>query len=606
MHPKLRHFIVLILPILLSEASDPDPVQDYCIPNPNFNPTAIMKSHSLLLPSALPCKNASEITAHDFVFSGMKHLTPNFSDTGLSALSVGPAVFPGLSTLGMSFSRAELNAGGVNPPHFHPRATEIAFVMRGRVYSGFVDSANRVFARVIEAGEVTVYPRGLVHFQMNVGDNPAVIFGSFNSQNPGTQKIPVAMFGSGIDDELLEKAFGMNSKQVGLMRRKFDPKKASSGSHVPVSCPVVLFCPTSMDSHTRPLVSSLNLLLLLSLLTGHWAVEGSSRHHLRITYSSRQVHAFRPTKLFVFGDSYADTGNIGKAESNSWKVPYGITFPGKPSGRFSSGRVLTDYFAKSFRVRSPIPYKWRRLGAQHLQYGMNFAYGGTGVFNTLVPLPNMTAQISLLEQLIKDKTFSVGNMKSSVALVTLSGNDYFTYNTRNGTVQSLPAFIESVIIQLSKNLRQLYELGVKKVAVAALQPLGCLPVSTAVNSFQSCNDTVNLLVGIHNQLLRQAVDGLNNQTHSSTFIIVDLYSSFMSVLDGTGGHSKFEKPLTPCCVGISSGYNCGSVDGNGSKMYTVCEDPESTFFWDMVHPTQAGWQAVFSSILPTLSAALNF
>lgn len=48
-------------------------------------------------------------------------------------------------------------------------------------------------------------------------------------------------------------------------------------------------------------------------------------------------------KLFVFGDSYADTGNSKKASAVSWKAPYGITFPGKPAGRFSNGRVLTDY-----------------------------------------------------------------------------------------------------------------------------------------------------------------------------------------------------------------------------------------------------------------------
>uniref|UniRef100_A0A803NW21 Uncharacterized protein n=1 Tax=Cannabis sativa TaxID=3483 RepID=A0A803NW21_CANSA len=37
-------------------------------------------------------------------------------------------------------------------------------------------------------------------------------------------------------------------------------------------------------------------------------------------------------KLFVFGDSYADTGNSRKHTAVSWKPPYGITFPGKPAG----------------------------------------------------------------------------------------------------------------------------------------------------------------------------------------------------------------------------------------------------------------------------------
>jgi len=49
-------------------------------------------------------------------------------------------------------------------------------------------------------------------------------------------------------------------------------------------------------------------------------------------------------KLFVFGDSYVDTGNY--LNSPSYKPPYGMTFPGKPSGRFSDGRILTDYVGK--------------------------------------------------------------------------------------------------------------------------------------------------------------------------------------------------------------------------------------------------------------------
>lgn len=107
-------------------------------------------------------------------------------------------------------------------PHFHPRATEIAYVLEGRVYSGFVDTNNEVFAKVIEKGEVMVFPRGLVHFQMNVGDSPAAIFGSFDSQNPGLVKLPKAVFGSGIRVELLEKAFGLSSKEVFELRKRFN------------------------------------------------------------------------------------------------------------------------------------------------------------------------------------------------------------------------------------------------------------------------------------------------------------------------------------------------------------------------------------------------
>ncbi|XP_050380331.1 germin-like protein subfamily 3 member 2 [Argentina anserina] len=199
-------------------ASDPDPVQDYCLPNPKSSATRT--AHLTIL----PCKNSSEAITDDFIFSGMK-VPGNFSDTGLAAISVNPTIFPGINTLGMSFVRADLKAGGINPPHFHPRATEIAYIVQGSVYSGFVDSTNRIFARVIEQGEVMVFPRGLVHFQMNIGKKPATVFGSFNSQNPGIQKIPAAIFGSGINNKLLEKAFGLSPKQIARMKKRFDQSK---------------------------------------------------------------------------------------------------------------------------------------------------------------------------------------------------------------------------------------------------------------------------------------------------------------------------------------------------------------------------------------------
>ncbi|EOY19254.1 Germin-like protein 18 [Theobroma cacao] len=196
--------------IIATLASDPDPVQDFCIPQKGI----------------ATCRNSSAVTVEDFVFSGIK-LPGKFSETGLAAKPVNVNVFPGLNTLGMSFVRADFEVGGINVPHFHPRATEIAFVLQGRVYSGFVDTENRIYAKVIEKGEVMVFPRGLLHFQMNVGDTPATILGSFDSQNPGLLRIPNAVFGTGIEEKLLEKAFGLSAKEIANLRRKFAPHELS-------------------------------------------------------------------------------------------------------------------------------------------------------------------------------------------------------------------------------------------------------------------------------------------------------------------------------------------------------------------------------------------
>ncbi len=53
--------------------------------------------------------------------------------------------------------------------------------------------------------------------------------------------------------------------------------------------------------------------------------------------------------FFAFGDSYADTGNSPKSgpnEGTGWLYPYGITWPQYPDGRFSDGKVESDFFGR--------------------------------------------------------------------------------------------------------------------------------------------------------------------------------------------------------------------------------------------------------------------
>ncbi|EMS47284.1 Oxalate oxidase GF-2.8 [Triticum urartu] len=88
---------------------------------------------------------------------------------------------------------------GTNPPHIHPRATEIGIVMKGELLVGILgslDSGNKLYSRVVRAGETFLIPRGLMHFQFNVGKTGASMVVSFNSQNPGIVFVPLTLFGS--------------------------------------------------------------------------------------------------------------------------------------------------------------------------------------------------------------------------------------------------------------------------------------------------------------------------------------------------------------------------------------------------------------------------
>lgn len=66
---------------------------------------------------------------------------------------------------------------------------------------------------------------------------------------------------------------------------------------------------------------------------------------------------------------------------------------------------------------------------------MNFAFGGTGVFDTLVALPNMTTQVDFLQELLSNKVYTWPDLQSSVALVSIAGNDYGAYLARGGSSQ---------------------------------------------------------------------------------------------------------------------------------------------------------------------------
>ncbi|XP_076933329.1 GDSL esterase/lipase At5g03610-like [Bidens hawaiensis] len=317
--------------------------------------------------------------------------------------------------------------------------------------------------------------------------------------------------------------------------------------------------------------------------------------------STRQHHQKHNLKLFVFGDSYVDTGNLPKSAGGSWQPPYGITFPGSPSGRFSDGRVFTDYIAGILGTKSPITYRgWKSGEKKSIRYGMNFAYGGTGVFDTFVNQPNMTTQIDYFQQYVQQK-HDLQLSSSSVAIISVTGNDYATnYIKSNNTFQDIPDLAKSIIKQLVYNIKRIRELGVQKIGITSMVPLGCLPQFTASAAYQNCSKTVNSLAEFHNQMLVESVKKLNNESADQSLIaMLDVYKAFSSILQQniSTGNSKVESLLKPCCQGASKQYQCGNIDARTKMLkYSVCGNHSSSFFWDMIHPSQQGWIAVSSHL----------
>ncbi|CAL4950785.1 unnamed protein product [Urochloa decumbens] len=207
--------VVVLAAVPSALAGDPDYLQDLCVADLN----------SEIKVNGFPCK--ANATADDFFSSILAK--PGNTNTAAGSVVTGANVekVPGLNTLGVSLSRIDYAPGGLNPPHTHPRATELVFVLYGTLDVGFVTTANKLVAKTIAQGDVFAFPRGLVHFQRNAGDEPAAVISAFNSQLPGTQSLAMTLFGAEpeVPDEVLAKAFRIGAEEVDQIKAKFAPKK---------------------------------------------------------------------------------------------------------------------------------------------------------------------------------------------------------------------------------------------------------------------------------------------------------------------------------------------------------------------------------------------
>ncbi|KAL0460041.1 UNVERIFIED_CONTAM: Germin-like protein 9-3 [Sesamum latifolium] len=92
-------------------------------------------------------------------------------------------------------------------PH-PPRSAELLFLAQGSLEVGFVDTTNKLYTQTLQAGDVFVFPKGLVHFQYNAdAKTPALAISAFGSANAGTVSLPNTLFNSTIDDSVLALSF---------------------------------------------------------------------------------------------------------------------------------------------------------------------------------------------------------------------------------------------------------------------------------------------------------------------------------------------------------------------------------------------------------------
>nr|GEX26286.1 germin-like protein 9-3 [Tanacetum cinerariifolium] len=126
----------------------------------------------------------------------------------LNILKASMTEFPALNGQSVSYAVLDFPPGSVNPPHTHPRASELLLLVGGSLQVGFIDTTNKLFNQTLQTGDMFVFPKGLVHFQYNCDpkDN-ALAVSAFGSANAGTVSVPNSVFNTSIDDGVLAKSF---------------------------------------------------------------------------------------------------------------------------------------------------------------------------------------------------------------------------------------------------------------------------------------------------------------------------------------------------------------------------------------------------------------
>lgn len=211
----LLPFVAMATAMVMSVwAEDPSPINDFCVADTTM----------MVMFNGLACKSPATVTAEDFRFKGFRANADTNNSMGVGfTLGWAGMGYPALNTQGFSLAKINYAKMGLVTPHTHPRAAEVITVTKGEVYMGFVDTMGKLYAVTLKVGDWFVFPKGLVHFQLNTGNGNAATLSVLNAQNPGIQMVPKALFGSmpAIRSAVLSSAFMISNDTTEWIKKGF-------------------------------------------------------------------------------------------------------------------------------------------------------------------------------------------------------------------------------------------------------------------------------------------------------------------------------------------------------------------------------------------------
>ncbi|KAJ0668708.1 putative triacylglycerol lipase [Helianthus annuus] len=243
---------------------------------------------------------------------------------------------------------------------------------------------------------------------------------------------------------------------------------------------------------------------------------------------------------FIFGDSLVDCGNnndLQTAAKANYK-PYGMDFPTGVNGRFTNGLTIADLIGQLLGFDHFIT-SHAAATDKEISTGVNYGSGSAGIREEsgshLGDRVCLDKQLSNHEQILtrisalqQNQTLTDEHLRKCLYIVNMGNNDYINnylmpelYNSSHQ--YKMEQFSEVLAQQFTKQLKKLYRLGARKVAVFGLGMIGCAPA--LMDRFETdghCVDWINDAVMLFNNRLKPLVDELN-------FVFPDAKFTFINI-----------------------------------------------------------------------------
>ncbi|KAK6271693.1 hypothetical protein POUND7_008776 [Theobroma cacao] len=308
--------------------------------------------------------------------------------------------------------------------------------------------------------------------------------------------------------------------------------------------------------------------------------------------------------IIIFGDSTVDTGNNNYISTlfKANKPPYGKNFPGHiPTGRFSDGLLVPDFVASFLGIKEAVPpFLEPKLSEDELCTGVSFASAGSGYDDLTTKLSNVipvSKQIQLFKSYIVKLKGIVGEKEvknitgEALVIVSAGSNDlvfnFFDIPTRRYEF-NISGYQHFLLQRLENFVKELYHLGCRKMVVAGLPPIGCLPIQMTAKfenpKDRKCLEDQNSIAQSYNKKLAKLLPQIQAMRPRSKIVYADVYESLIDMINHPRRYGFAETKLGCCGTGLlEASFLCNPTT-------PICGKPSEYLFWDSVHPTQEAYR----------------